>query len=132
MDDVNARSLGSYEEATKEVDLFEGRQLDLSGAASGYGSYCPEGIPGFALSFGILWTALTVATGRRRRKRLAEPAVTFLEQLEDRSSDVLWWGMSPVCTYIHTYMHSGCSCNVDMVVVFWFGLPPAFARVSST
>ncbi len=105
-DDINARSLQVYSEATKEVDLFEGRQLDLVGAASGYGSYCPEGIPieqaiclllaGFALSFGILWTALTKATGRRRKRRFleADSASTFLEELQDQSSDMLWWGRS--------------------------------------
>jgi hypothetical protein len=105
-DDINARSLQVYNEATKEVDLFEGRQLDLVGAASGYGRYCPEGIPieqaiclllaAFALSFGILWTALTKATGRRRKRRVleADSASTFLEELQDQSSDMLWWGRS--------------------------------------
>lgn len=103
-DDINARSLQIYEDASREADPSEGRQLDLAGAASGYGSYCPEGIPieqalclllaGFALAFGILWTTLTKLTGRRKRKRAAETEVSLLEEFQDHSSDMLWWGMS--------------------------------------
>lgn len=64
-------------------DLYsEGRSGDLHGAASGYGSYCPEGIPvefallsllaAFGAAFGILYTALTLQTMGRRKRRLAE------------------------------------------------------------
>ena len=55
------------------------RQLDpLVAAASGGGEYCPEGIPvelgflsilaAFGVAFGILYRALTVKTGRRRKR----------------------------------------------------------------
>ena len=59
------------------------RQADLEPAASGYGSqhYCPEGIPvetaifavlgAAALSFGILFMAITMITGAKRKKRAA-------------------------------------------------------------
>ena len=56
----------------------QSRQADLYGAASsGYGSYCPEGIPveqaifailaAFGVAFGVLYRAITM--GRRRRRR---------------------------------------------------------------
>ena len=140
MDDINSRSLQVYEEASKDVDLFEGRQLDLVGAASGYGSYCPEGIPleqaiclllaAFALSFGILWTALTVATGGRRKKRFLESDTTFLEDLQDKSSDLLWWG---TCTRVlNSPSFSSCCCCCCLVSVSTynanngFGSPPVW------
>ena len=54
------------------------RQVDLSGAASGYGGYCPEGIPvetaifgilgAFGVAFGILYRAVTLKTARRRKR----------------------------------------------------------------
>jgi len=103
-DDINARSLQIYQEASQEADPSEGRQLDLAGAASGYGGYCPEGIPieqalclllaAFALAFGILWTTLTKLTGRRKGKRDVETEVSLLEEFQDHSSDMLWWGTS--------------------------------------
>ena len=56
------------------------RQADLAGTASGYGDYyCPEGIPvetalfcllgAFGLAFGILFRAITLKTGGRRKRR---------------------------------------------------------------
>ena len=52
----------------------------LFGAASGDGHYCPEGIPvelgllsilaAFGVAFGVLFTALTQITGRRRKRSL--------------------------------------------------------------
>ena len=57
-----------------------GRQMggDLMAAASGGGEYCPEGVPvelgflsilaAFGVAFGILYRALTVKTGARRKR----------------------------------------------------------------
>ena len=52
----------------------------LFGAASGDGHYCPEGIPvelgllsilaAFGVAFGVLYMALTIATGRRKKRSL--------------------------------------------------------------
>lgn len=102
-DDVGTRSLQTYQESSKELDLFEGRQLDLAGAASGYGSYCPEGIPieqalclllaGFAVAFGILFQAVTVTTGKKRKKRFSDDS-TVLGDIQDHTADVFWWGRS--------------------------------------
>jgi hypothetical protein len=110
-DDVNVRNLNSYDEASKELDLYERRQLDLAGAASGYGSYCPEGIPieqaiclllaAFAVAFGILYTAVTQKTGGRRKRRFSDDT-TFLGEVQDHSADVFWWGMSLNWLYKNT------------------------------
>jgi hypothetical protein len=102
--DIGSRSLQSFQEASKELDVFEGRQADLAGAASGYGSYCPEGIPieqalclllaGFAIAFGILWTALTTTTGGRKRRALGpNDGPGLVEDFKEHSADVFWWGM---------------------------------------
>ena len=104
--DIGSRSLQTLNEVSTALDVFEGRQGggDLVGAASGYGSYCPEGIPieqalclllaGFAIAFGILWTALTVATGRRRRRDLGpDNGPGLVEDFKEHSADVFWWGM---------------------------------------
>lgn len=81
-------------------------ESDLSGAFSGYGSYCPEGIPveqaifailaAFAASFGVLFRAITMITqGRRRKKRSQndhEDGLTLVEVLQNRAADLYWWG----------------------------------------
>lgn len=69
---------------------------DLDGAFSGYGSYCPEGIPveqailgilaAFAASFGFLFTAVTMITGRRRRRKRGTVG------LDDKAADLYFWG----------------------------------------
>lgn len=61
-----------------EQEARSERQVDLAGAASGYGSYCPEGIPvetaifgllgAFGVAFGVLYRAVTLKTARRRRR----------------------------------------------------------------
>ena len=68
---------------------------DLSGAASGsgYGGYCPEGIPvelgllsilaAFGVAFGILYIALTATTGRRRKRSEDELLSCAAESVED-------------------------------------------------
>ena len=72
---------------------------DLAVAASGYGheTYCPEGIPveaalvailgGFAASFGVLYTAITMITGAAKKKKRSEA-----ESVDDRLSDAVWMG----------------------------------------
>ncbi len=92
---INARYLSSYYEAAEEQpETRVGRAKDLAAAASGYGSYCPEGIPvelalcllliGFAISFYILYTAVTQA-GRRRKRRDLDVRV-------EKVSDIVWMG----------------------------------------
>jgi len=95
MSDINARFLSSYYEAAEEQpgETRVGRAKDLVAAASGYGSYCPEGVPvelalcllliGFAIAFYILYTAVTMA-GRRRRRDL--------DVHVDKVSDIVWMG----------------------------------------
>ena len=87
------------------------RQLDLDSAASGYGHelYCPEGIPvetalfallgAAALSFGVLFMAITMITGRRKRKKREVDAYNedLLDELLMNSSGIIsmfaWQGM---------------------------------------
>ena len=66
--------------------------LDLVAAASGHGGYCPEGIPvelavlsllaAFGAAFGILYRAVTLKTGGRRKKRHVDP-MHYLGNLQD-------------------------------------------------
>ena len=93
---------------------------DLDGAFSGYGHYCPEGIPveqaifallaAFAVAFGILFRAVTLITGKRRRKRAldgslvdtsldpqglrfeGEESISFIEDVQMKAADFFWWG----------------------------------------
>jgi len=77
-----------------------GRQIDLSGAASGHGGYCPEGIPvetaifgilgAFGVAFGVLYRAVTIKTGGRRKRRdTKDEIVTPL----DKIADFVWMGL---------------------------------------
>lgn len=72
-----------YEYKRAALDLNTAAQTyDLAGAASGYGGYCPEGIPvetaifgllaAFGVAFGVLYRAVTLKTGGRRKKRNVE------------------------------------------------------------
>ena len=66
---------------------------DLVAAASGYGGYCPEGIPveiailsllgAFAVAFGILYRAVTLKTAGRRKKRKVTEPMHYLGKLQD-------------------------------------------------
>ena len=78
------------------------RQLDLSGAASGYGGgYCPEGIPvetaifgilaAFGVAFGVLYRAVTLKTAGRRKKRDSNEAENVSPL--NKMSDFVWMGM---------------------------------------
>ena len=78
----------------------EGKQMDLTAAASGYGSYCPEGIPvetaifgilgAFGVAFGILYRAVTIKTGGRRKRR--DTAGELVDR-KDKLADFVWYGM---------------------------------------
>jgi hypothetical protein len=105
-DSISARHLSSYVNALSEYSTRRGRQADLVGAASGYGSsygYCPQGIPielalclllaGFALAFGILYRAVTLKTGGRR-KRSVDNDVNTLDDAQEKITDLFWWGRS--------------------------------------
>ena len=80
----------------------------LFGAASGLGHYCPEGIPvelgllsilaAFGVAFGVLYIALTIATGRRKKRSL-EP------------DDSVVWGSCDA-----TDMQEFVGCKVDHLV----------------
>ena len=71
--------------------------LDLVAAASGHGGYCPEGIPvefavlsllaAFGLAFGILYRAVTLKTGGRRKKRNTNEL-----DYKGRLQDFIWMG----------------------------------------
>jgi hypothetical protein len=109
--EISARHMSSYVNALQGYSARRGKQADLMGAASGYGgySYCPQGIPielalclllaGFALAFGILYRAVTQKTGRRR-KRVANDK-NKLEDIQDRFSDMFWWGRSSSDTSLY-------------------------------
>ena len=80
----------------------EGKAFDdLAGAASGgYGGYCPEGVPAefallsilaaFGVAFGVLYRALTLTTGGRRRKR----SETGLFMFSSFIGDLAWSGIA--------------------------------------
>ena len=68
-------------------------EWDLVAAASGYGGYCPEGIPAelailgllgaFAVAFGVLYRAVTLKTGGRRKRRDTEGSMDYVGKLQD-------------------------------------------------
>ena len=83
------------------------RQADLTGAASGYGEYyCPEGVPAetalfailaaFGVAFGVIWRAITLQTGGRRKKRSSKNSKsendTSTSSNFENFSDLLWSG----------------------------------------
>ena len=89
----------NYTKVNKDQLDRDDRQIDLSAAASGYGSYCPEGIPvetaifgilgAFGVAFGILYRAVTIKTGGRRKR-----SATADEQVspQTRLADFVWYG----------------------------------------
>ena len=82
------------------------RQADLQGAFSSGGSYCPDGIPvetaifaalaAFGVSFGILYRAVTVTTGGRKKRDVSGKSqpMSFMEEIGDNIADIFWWGMN--------------------------------------
>ena len=81
------------------------RQADLQGAFSSGGGYCPEGIPvetaifaalaAFGVAFGILYRAVTIATGRRRKRDISgnDEPISFMDEIGDHVADLYWWDM---------------------------------------
>ena len=82
------------------------RQADLQGAFSSGGGYCPDGIPvetaifaalaAFGVSFGILYRAVTVTTGGRKKRDVSGKSqpMSFMEEIGDNIADIFWWGMN--------------------------------------
>ncbi len=78
----------------------DSRQLDLDAAASGYG-YCPDGIPvevaicgvlaAFAVAFGVLYRAVTLKTGGRRKRRDIAPENDIVKP-QNKLADFVWAG----------------------------------------
>ena len=81
------------------------RDLFASPSGGGYISYCPEGIPvdfaflsllaAFGAAFGILYRALTLLTGRKRRKRQVDIENMSGEEVEEENSwirNIMWHG----------------------------------------
>jgi len=92
----------TYTTLSKEEVQSErsGKQADLSAAASGFGGYCPEGIPvetaifgilgAFGVAFGVLYRAVTIKTGGRRKRRDTKDEVV---SPLDKISDFFWMGL---------------------------------------
>lgn len=94
-----------FENATQSRSI---RAVDsVGGYSSGYGEYCPEGIPieqalfgllaAFAASFGFLFRAVTMITAPpMSRSVLRHESIlfnsNFLEDLQVRAADLMWWG----------------------------------------
>ena len=106
MDILGTRSAVDSAVASADVVSRAARQAgDLVGAYSGYGSYCPEGIPietaifailgAFGVAFGVLYRAVTLITAGRRKKRseaAAEQPKDLWEQISYKLADIFWWG----------------------------------------
>ena len=102
---------------------------DLSAAASGsgHGGYCPEGIPvelgllsilaAFGVAFGVLYIALTLTTGKRRKRSDDEVLTCDADSVEEligcrvgelgasnpslgKIVDLLWHGESIFCAFV--------------------------------
>ena len=81
------------------------RQADLQGAFSSGGGYCPEGIPvetaifaalaAFGVAFGILYRAVTVTTGGRKKRDTSsdDKPISLMDEIGDHVADLFWWGM---------------------------------------
>ena len=120
-DNIRARHMSSYVNALTGYSARTGRQADLVGAASGYGGgygYCPQGIPielalclllaGFAVAFGILYTAVTKKTGRRRKRSFVND-VSTLEDVREKFTDLFWWGRFESRSLASCFLESLCS-----------------------
>ena len=87
------------------INIRVERQADLQGAFSGGGGYCPDGIPvetailgllgAFGVAFGVLYRALTITTGGRKKRNISvgiEPQ-SLLDEIANHIADLYWWGM---------------------------------------
>ena len=86
--------------------IFPTRQIlsdDQLVAASGHGGYCPEGIPAefallsilaaFGVAFGVLYRALTLTTGMKRKRKRRDPGSEFdIFMFGDILGDLSWAG----------------------------------------
>ena len=83
----------TYKNTIDPLEPKRSDNLDLFAAASGHGGgYCPEGIPvelaiwgllaAFGAAFGILYRAVTLKTGGRRKKRNVE-RMHYIGNLQD-------------------------------------------------
>ena len=129
---------------TREADLDTAADSgyghsSYGSSSSGYGHYCPEGIPvetalfavlaAAGLSFGALFMTVTMITGaRRKRKRRSGEAESSLHQIHQISGDddspfkifstFIWEGML-------SFLHSRCRfflCfykinNIEIVII---------------
>ena len=99
----------AFTDALSRQTRDSGGAADAYGAFSGYGSYCPEGIPveqaifailaAFAASFGFLFRAITLITGRRKKRDLTSSSLSSLGNDDDSSvtfvdkmADFFWFG----------------------------------------
>ena len=87
------------------INIRVERQADLQGAFSSGGGYCPDGIPvetailgllgAFGVAFGVLYRALTITTGGRKKRNVSvgiEPQ-SLLDEIANHIADLYWWGM---------------------------------------
>ena len=91
----------NYSHTSWTASNRKGKQLDLQAAASGYGSYCPEGIPveqaifgilaAFGVAFGVLYRAVTLKTNARRKRRDIKPEDDIVKT-RNKLADFLWMG----------------------------------------
>ena len=103
---LGSRNLGEKPDLDPVLER-EPRQADLAGAYSGYGSYCPEGIPvetaifailgAFGVAFGVLYRAVTLITGGRRRRKRSfvdreSSPKTVWDEMSGKLADIFWWG----------------------------------------
>jgi len=98
---MKGKDLSYLYEKAKAVALRKTRQADQIMAGSGYGSYCPSGIPielaiclllaGWSAAFGILYRAVTLKTAGRRKRFANE--ISQEKEMEDEINDLFWLGM---------------------------------------
>lgn len=103
------RNISRRERKYSEVSKHSSRQIsDLEAAPSGYGyepvhtSFCPDGVPlefallsllaAFGVAFGVLYVALTMITGRRRRSVGGAGYEANFLLLESNMADMIWSG----------------------------------------
>ena len=106
---------------------------DLSVAASGYGhsgygheTYCPEGVPveaallailgAFGAAFGVLYTAITMITAAKRKKRSSDSDYSDVIEAEDMLSDTVWLGRIQNKLPYSLITTNGCSISFRLKI----------------